>query len=65
MRHGGPIDADVVFIAELEEFLPGELCAIVRDDGVHNSKTMDDVKEEQHGLLGLDRRNRSSLYPLL
>ena len=25
---------------------------------------MDDVKEEQHGLLGLDRRDRSSLYPL-
>ena len=24
----------------------------------------DDVKEEQHGLLGLDRRDRSSLYPL-
>ena len=25
---------------------------------------MDDVKEEQHGLLGLDRGYRSSLYPL-
>ena len=25
---------------------------------------MDDVKEEQHGLLGLDRGDRSSLYPL-
>ena len=25
---------------------------------------MDDVKEEQHGLLGLDHRDRSSLYPL-
>ena len=25
---------------------------------------MDGVKEEQHGLLGLDRGDRSSLYPL-
>ena len=25
---------------------------------------MDDVKEESHGLLGLDRGDRSSLYPL-
>ena len=25
---------------------------------------MDDVKEEQHSLLGLDRGDRSSLYPL-
>ena len=25
---------------------------------------MDDVKEEQHGLLGLDCGDRSSLYPL-
>ena len=25
---------------------------------------MDDVKEEQHGLLGHDRGDRSSLYPL-
>ena len=64
MRHRGPIDVDVVFIAESEELLPGELHAIVRDNGVWDSKTMDDVKEEQHGLLGLDRGDRSSLYPL-
>ena len=25
---------------------------------------MDDVKEEQHGLLGLDCRDQSNLYPL-
>ena len=28
------------------------------------TKAMDDVKEEQHGLLGLDRGDRLSLYPL-
>ena len=63
MRHGGPIDSDVVFIVESEELLSGELCAIVRD-GVWDPKAMDDVKEEQHGLLRLDHRDRSSLYPL-
>ena len=62
--HGGPIDADVVFIVESEELLSGELRAIVRDDGVRDSKAMDDVEEEQHGLLGLDHGDRPSLYPL-
>ena len=64
MRHGGPIDADVVFIVESKELLSGELCVVVRDDGVQDPKVMDNVKEEQHGLLGLDRGDRSSLYPL-
>ena len=64
MRHGGPIDVDVEFIAELKEFLSGELHAVVRDNRVRDSKAMDNVKEEQHGLLGLDCRDRLSLYPL-
>ena len=51
--HGGPIDADVVFIVELEELCPGELRAIVHDNGVQDSKAMDDVKEEQHACLDL------------
>ena len=64
VRHGGPIDIDVVFIAESEELHSGELRAIVHDNGVQYSKAMEDIKEEQHGLLGLDHRDRSSLYPL-
>ena len=64
MRDGGPIDLDVVFIAESKELFSGELCTIVRDDGVWNSKAMDDVEEEQHGLLGFDRRDQPSFYPL-
>ena len=64
MRHSGPINADVVFIIESEELLFGELRAVVRDNGVQGSKAMDDVKEEQHGLLKLDRGDRSSLYSL-
>ena len=45
-RHGGPINAVVVLIAESKELLPGELCAIVCDNGVRDSKAMDDVEEE-------------------
>ena len=34
VRHSGLINVDVVFIIESEELLSGELCVIVRDDGV-------------------------------
>ena len=64
VRHGGPIDADVVFILELDELFFSELCVVVHDNGVWDSKAMDDVKEEHHGLLRLDHGDRSSLYPL-
>ena len=63
VHHGGPIDADVVFVVESEELLSGELRAIVHD-GVRDPKMMDDVDEEQHGLLKLDHGDWSSLYPL-
>ena len=62
--YSGPIDPDVVFIIESKELFSDELCTIVRDDGVWDSKVMDDVEEEQHGLLGLDHGDRLSLYPL-
>ena len=64
VRHGGPIDADVVFIVESKELLPSDLRAVVHDNGVRDSKAMDDVKEEQHGLLEHDHGDQSSLYPL-
>ena len=48
----------------IEETFFGELCAIICDDGVWDSKAMDDVEEEQHSLLGFDRGDRPSLYPL-
>ena len=64
MRHGSPIDVDVVFVIESEELFSGELRIVVRDNGVRDSKAMDNVKEEQHGLLRLDRGDLSSLYPL-
>ena len=53
MCYRGLVDADVMFIAKLEEFLARELCVVVRDDGVWDSKAMDDVEEEQYGLLRL------------
>ena len=46
VRDGGPIDPDVVFIAESKELLYGELCVIIHDDGVWDPKVMDDVEEE-------------------
>ena len=55
---------DVVFIIESKELISSELCAVVLDDGVRDSKAMDDVREEQHGLLGFDHGDRPSLYPL-
>ena len=55
---------DMVFIVESKKLLFGELHAVVRDNGVRDSKAMDDVKEEQHSMLRLDNGDRSSLYPL-
>ena len=46
VRHGGPIDADVVFITESDDLLLGELRAVVHDNGVRDSKAMNDVEEE-------------------
>ena len=46
MRDRGPIDPNVVFIIESKELLLCELCAIVHDDEVWDSKPMDDVEEE-------------------
>ena len=45
------------------ELLSGELHVVFHDDGVRDFKAMDDVEEEQHGLLGFDRGDRRSFYP--
>ena len=57
VRYSGLIDVDVIFIVELSH-------VIVHDNGVRYSKAMDDIKEEQHGLLGLDPGDWSGLYLL-
>jgi hypothetical protein len=64
VRHGGPVDAHVVVITEPEEFLSRELRAIIRDDGVWDSKVVNDVKKKLHGLLEFDLGDRPSFYPL-
>ena len=46
MHHGSPIDVDVVFIAESEELLPGELHAIVRDNGALRVRAYDEQGAE-------------------
>ena len=46
VHYGGPVNADVIFIAKSEELLPSELRAVVHDDGVRYCKAMDDVEEE-------------------
>ena len=62
--HGGSlIDSDVLFIVESNEFLAGELRAIVCDDGVWYSEAMDDVEEEHHSLLVLDHGDWLSFDP--
>jgi hypothetical protein len=54
----------VVVVAEVEEFLPGELGAIVGEDRVGNAETVDDVNEERDCLLGADVDDKSGLDPL-
>ena len=63
VSYGRPGHTDVVVVAERQEFLAGELCPVVGDDGVRNPKPMDDVREEQHRLLEFDLTDRSSLDP--
>jgi hypothetical protein len=41
----------VMVVVEIQELLTSELGAIIRDDAVRNPKGMDDVGEEQRGLL--------------
>jgi hypothetical protein len=54
----------MVVIAESKEFLPCELCVIVRDYRVRDPKAVDDVCEKFDGLFRPDLRDRPCLYPL-
>jgi hypothetical protein len=42
---------DVMVIVEFQEPFASELGTVVHDDAVGNPKAMDDVNEEQRGLL--------------
>jgi hypothetical protein len=41
----------VVFVAKFQEFPAGKLGPVVGDDGIWHFEPVDDVSEEQHGLL--------------
>jgi hypothetical protein len=62
--YGGLVNSNVVVVTEPEELLPRELCAIVGNDGVWYSKTVDDVGEEFQGLFEYNCSDRPYLYPL-
>ena len=64
MSYGRPGHTDVVVVAERQEFVAGELCPIVGDDGVWNPEPMDDISEEQYCLLRFDLSDQTSLDPL-
>jgi hypothetical protein len=54
MRDSCPIHADVVLVAELEEFPASELGPVVGDDRVGHPEPVDDVGEELYGLFCLE-----------
>jgi hypothetical protein len=51
VSHDRPEHTDVMVIIEFQEPFASKLGAVVRDDVVGTPKAMDDVGEEQHGLL--------------
>ena len=61
--HCRPVHTDVMPIAEVQELFAGELSAVVGDDDVGNPEPVDDVGEEEDGLLGVHIYDGSSLDP--
>jgi hypothetical protein len=53
----------MVVITKCQELFAGELCPVVGDDGAGDPKSVDNVSEEQHRLLGFDSVERTSLDP--
>jgi hypothetical protein len=63
VRHGRPVHANVVVIAEVEEFLPCGLGAVVSNDRVGYAEAIDDVGEERYDFLRVDVHDGSRLDP--
>ena len=59
-----PVHTYVASVAELQEFPPSELFAVISDYGVGHSKSMDNIREEQHCLFGLDPGDGTDLNSL-
>jgi hypothetical protein len=64
VSNSGLVHTDVIVVAEVEEFLPRELGAIVGDDRVGYDEAIDDVGEERDRLLRADIDDGSGLDPL-
>ena len=64
MSDRGPIDLDVVSITEVLELLPGEVCSVVGDAIVRDTKLIDDVEEELDRLFRAGIGDGLRLYPL-
>jgi hypothetical protein len=63
MSHSQQIHMNVMVAAEDEEVFPGELDAVICDDGVGDPKAMDDDREECYCLLRSDVGEGSDLDP--
>ena len=64
MSDRGPIDPDAISTIEVRKLLPGEVCSMVSDDIVWNTKPIDDVEEELDRLFRADIGDGLRLYPL-
>ena len=64
MSDRSPINPDAVFITEVQELLFGEVCYMVGDDTVRDTKPIDDVEEELDRLFRADIGDGLHLYPL-
>ena len=60
----GPIDPDAVSVIEVQELLLGEVCSVVGDDTVRDTKPINDVEEELDRLFRADIGDGLRLYPL-
>jgi hypothetical protein len=49
--YGGLINANMVFVAKLYEFLPNKLCIVIRDNRVRHPKAMDNIGDDFDCLL--------------
>jgi hypothetical protein len=64
MSYGRPEHTDVVVVVEIQKLFTSELGAIVHNDAVRNPKTVNDIGEKEHSLLGPDAGDRTGLDPL-
>jgi hypothetical protein len=64
MSYGRPEHANVMVVTEIQKLFTSELGAVVSDNAVRNSKSMDNVGEEEHSLFGPNTGDGTSLDPL-